>query len=122
METLKIIAYIMTVLANGMLAYTAIALYFKMRRMQKDMDLMKGLLRNMFAMTMSGHVQNTFDQVDKMKKTLQELVENEQYEDAEHLQNAIEKAQEGAMKQLEILKEHFGEEIIEINIAKRTTN
>lgn len=122
METLKIIAYIMTVLANGMLAYTAIALYFKMRRMQKDMDLMKGLLRNMFAMTMSGHVQNTFDQVDKMKKTLQELVENEQYEDAEHLHNAIEKAQEGAMKQLETFKKLFGDDSIEINIAKRTTN
>lgn len=122
METLQIIAYVMATLANGILAYTAMALHFKMRRMQKDVDLMKGLLRNMFAMTMSGHVQSTFDQVEKMKKALRELVENEQYEDAEHLRNAIEQAQEAAMKQLESFKKLFGEDSIEINIAERTTN
>lgn len=122
METLQIIAYVMAVLANGILAYTAMALHFKMRRMQKDVDSMKKLLRNMFGMTMSDHVQITFDQVEKMKKALQELIENEQYEDAEHLHNAIEQAQECAMKQLESFKELFGDDSIEIKIAKRTTN
>ena len=122
METLKIIAYIMAVLSYGILAYTAIALYFKMRRMQKDMYMTKEALRKIFGMTMSVHVDSTFDRVEKMKKTLQELIENEQYEDAELLHNAIEQAQEIAMKQQEILKENFGDKIIEINIAKRTTN
>ena len=122
METLKIIAYIMTVLSYGILAYTAIALYFKMRRMQKDMYMTKETLRKIFGMTMSLHVDSKFDQVEKMKKTLQELIENEQYEDAERLRNAIEQAQEVAVKQLEILKKYFDEEIIEINMVKRTTN
>lgn len=122
METLQIIAYVMAVLANGILAYTAMALHFKMRRMQKDLDTIKVALRHMFAMTMSAHVQSTFDQVEKMKKALRELIENEQYEDAEHLHNAIEQAQEGAMKQLESFKKLFGDDTIEINIAKRTTD
>ena len=122
METLQIIAYVMATLTNGILAYTAMALHFKMRRMQKDVDLMKGLLRHMFGMTMSGHVQNTFDQIDKMKKALRELIENEQYEDAKHLQDAIEQAQECAMKQLESFKKLFGDDSIEVSIAERTTN
>jgi len=122
METLKIIAYIMTVLSYGILAYTAIALYFKMRRMQKDMYMTKEALREIFGMTMSLHVDSKFDQVEKMKETLQELIENEQYEDAERLRNAIEQAQEAAVKQMEILNKYFDSEIIEINMVKRTTN
>ena len=122
METLKIIAYIMTVLSYGILAYTAIALYFKMRRMQKDMYMTKEVLREIFGMTMSLHVDSKFDQVEKMKETLQELIENEQYEDAERLRNAIEQAQEAAVKQMEILNKYFDSEIIEINMVKRTTN
>ncbi len=122
METLKIIAYIMTVLVNGILAYTAIALYFKMRRMQKDMYMTKETLRKIFGITMSVHVDRTFDQVDKMKKKLQELIENEQYEDADHLHNAIEQAQKVAMNQLRIFKELFSDETIDFNMVKRTTN
>lgn len=112
----------MTVLSYGILAYTAIALHFKMRRMQKDMYMTKGALREIFGMTMSLHVDSKFDQVEKMKETLQELIENEQYEDAERLRNAIEQAQEAAVKQMEILKKYFDSEIIEINMVKRTTN
>lgn len=61
--------------------------------------------------TWSEEDEKNFDQINRMKTVLDELVNGEQYEEAAKLKASIARAEEGAMESLRAFKEAFGDDI-----------
>lgn len=100
-------------------AMLTIAVYIYMRREQrKEIEDIKELLTRMFAVTMSEHLRNNFEQINKMKEDLQELVNDERYEDAKRLRAVIAKQELHAMKALRSFQEEFGDKVMKLEVTK----
>ena len=120
MQVLHIIMHVFCSIAYFAMSFFAVSAWFRLRKQEKEMSRMNSLLHHLTAMVMGMHVQDNFDQVAKMRKTLDELVESENYEEAEKLKAAIDKMQEAAVQSLRNFREAFGDSIKEIVITKTT--
>ena len=118
MQILNIIFTIVAIIANGALAYFAITAWFELRRIKSDLIGMRRALAITTTITMGEHVRSNFDQLNEMKKTFHLLVENEQYEEAEELKNAIAKMELSAEHALKEFKDICGDKLCEIVVTK----
>lgn len=117
MQTLRFILFILGSIAYLATAFFAITAWFRLHVMQKKVCSMAETLSHLFGVTMSNHVQSQFNRCQEMKKKLQKLVGNEQYEDAQRLKVVIEMVEKDALKSLQSLKALFGDSIIEVNLS-----
>jgi uncharacterized membrane protein len=117
MEILQIILSVVTSLAYGAAAGFAIAAWVRLYRMQKDVKDMKHTLAVTGTLVMSMHVKSSIVELNDMKRTLRHLIEDEQFEEAEKLQNLIVKAEKNAMETIEKMNSAFGD-IAEIHVTK----
>jgi len=102
----------------GCMSFFAVNTYFRLRRQQRDLDHIKKVLARIFAITMGEHLRSNFDHLNKMKKTLQKLIENEQYEDAKRMQALIAEQERQAMKALHSFQDEFGDDVVKMEITK----
>lgn len=110
---------ILILTVTGSIAYFAMTFFateawFRLRRMQKDINHMKAAQQKCLMLTMGEHLRSNFNEVNSMRKTMQELVENEDFEQAEKLKAVLAKAEAGALSALKQFKETFGDDIVEI--------
>jgi hypothetical protein len=112
MQILNIIFTILTIIANGALAYFAITAWFELRRLKRKLTGMERAMTVVTTITMGNHVRDNFEQLNEMKATFLRLVENEQYEEAEELKNAIAKMELNAEHALKEFKDICGGEIV----------
>ena len=92
METMKIIMLALSCIAYIMVVFFATYAYFTLREQRKQLTFVKGAVAEMTTIMMAERVQKNFEEVENIKRTLEHLVENEQYEEAERLQNFLEEA------------------------------
>lgn len=119
METLQIILTILSSLTYAVTTTFAIMAWFRLRQVQKDIDLMERRTHQMYVMSMASHIQRNFEEVQHMKEVLEELIESENFEEAEKLQAAINEAEESAMRSLKNFKEIAGDSIREVIVTNK---
>ena len=117
METMKIIMLALSCIAYIMVVFFAIYAYFTLREQRKQLTFVKGAVAEMTTIMMAERVQKNFEEVENIKRTLEHLVENEQYEEAERLQNFLEEAEKNAVKALKHFQEAFKDSGCKIIVA-----
>lgn len=117
MDILQIIVSIVASLAYGAAAGFAIMAWIRLYRMQKDVKDMKHTLAVTGTLVVGMHVKSIFAELSEMKRTLKDLVEKEQFEEAEKMQALIAKAEKKAMETIEHMNSAFGD-IAEIQVTK----
>ena len=118
MQILNIIFTVAATIAYFFLVWFAITAWFELRRMKRDIIGMRHALAVTTTIAMGEYVKSTFDQLNKMKSEFHRLVENEQYEEAEELKNAIAKMELGAEHALKELKDICGDKLCEVIVTK----
>lgn len=118
MTVLNIIFTIVAIVVNAALTFFAGYAFITMRKLQKDVDGMWRSVTMTLTLTMGSHVKGNFDELNKMKETFNYLVDTEQYEEAQKMQDAIEKAERSAMASLEKFRETCGGNLAEIIVTK----
>lgn len=118
MEVFSIVVSVIAIIAYGFTSFVAIEAWQRMRNVQKKLDIVLHGVSITTALTMGHHVKESFDQVNAMKQTLQELVEKEQFEEAKQLKEDIDRAEQMAVQALEHFKETCGDGIADIVVTK----
>lgn len=101
------IVFALSCIAYIMVTFFAIYAYFTLRGQRKEISFIKGAVREMSVMMMAKRVKENFEEVEKMKGTLQMLISTEQYEEAERFKKFIEEAEKTAQKSLKNFQELF---------------
>ena len=109
MQILNIIFTIVAVIANAAMTYFAITAWFELRRMKRDFAGVKRAMVVTTTITVANHVKDSFDQLNDMKETFNQLVEDEQYEEAERLKSAITDAERNAKAATKLFKDICGD-------------
>ena len=109
MQILNIIFTIVAVIANAAMTYFAITAWFELRRMKRDFAGVKRAMVVTTTITAANHVKDSFDQLNDMKETFNQLVEDEQYEEAERLKAAITDAERNAKAATKLFKDICGD-------------
>lgn len=118
MQIQNIIFTIVAFIGNVAVTYFAITAWFEFRRIKSDIIGMRRALAITTTITMGEHVKSNFEQLNEMKAAFHRLVENEQYEEAEELKNAIAKMELNAEHALKEFKDICGDKLCEIVVTK----
>ena len=118
MQILNIILNIMAIIANCFLTWFAVTAWFELRRMKRKLTGMERAMAIVTTITMGEHVKSNFEQLNEMKAAFHQLVENEQYEEAEELKNAIAKMELSAEHALKEFNDICGDKLCEIVVTK----
>lgn len=115
MEILKVAFTIMaTIVYSAMTFFVAYAI-IKIRELRRTQ-------MKMMMLVMSEHLRGTFNELNNLKATLNELVENENFEEAKKLKTVIENAEESAMNALRHFQDMFGNDACKVTITKVNTD
>ena len=118
MQILNIILTIVAFIGNCAVTYFAITAWFELRRLKRKLTGMERAMAIVTTITMGEHVKSNFEQLNEMKAAFHQLVENEQYEEAEELKNAIAKMELSAEHALKEFKDICGDKLCEIVVTK----
>ena len=120
MQILNIILTIVTIIANCFLTWFAITAWFELRRLKRKLTGMEHAMSVVTTITMGNQVKDSFDQLNDMKETFNQLVEEERYEEAEELKNAITNMERNAKAAMERFKDICGDscEVIVTKVKK----
>lgn len=78
--------------------------------------------KKMMMLVMTEHLRGIFNELNSLKATLNELVENENFEEAKKLKTVIEDAEESAMNALRHFQDMFGNDACKVTITKVNTD
>lgn len=88
-----------------------------LHRVQKDIKSMERSLALIMSVTLGNHVKGCCEEINKMKMTLDRLVEDERFEEAEQLRTLIDKAEANMMETVEKINSTCGD-IMDISLKK----
>lgn len=111
MEVLHVLFLVAGLVANAALTFFGVTAWFRLREVNKKADAMLRGVGLVTTIMMGQHVKENFEEVNRMKRTFDRLVENEQYEDAERMKAVIDKAERDALRSLEKFKETCGDAV-----------
>ena len=118
MQALQIITDFIVSIGHVALIAFCITSFMVLRQMIKDINHLKTAQQKCLMVTMAEHLRSNFNEVNTMRETMQELVENEDFEQAEKLKAVLDKAEADALSALKQFKETFGDDIVEIEATK----
>lgn len=110
MDILKYILFGAEFCSSAALTFFAVTAWFQLRKL-------KGEIQRLNLMQLAGHIKDNIDEIAKMKKTLNRLIEEDRYEDAKELAANMEKMQHSTAAALNFLKEAAGDEM-EVIVTK----
>ena len=117
MQILHIVLMVMSSVAYVATATFACYAFARLKRQEESLRGMKMATAKTLALVMAGHIQRSFETLNEMKETLQELMDDERFEEAEDLKKTIAKMEHCAMRELERFKESFGEDCVDIRVT-----
>lgn len=91
-----------------------------LREVKEDQKFLMQITSKTFAITSALRLQQNFDQINDMKKALNRLIKEENYEDANKLKAVIDENMECALNALEAFRKTFGEDIAASIVALST--
>ncbi len=111
METLRILVSILGAISYIGTIALVIYLYLALRDVRAKQEYHLRTSAKIYALTSAIKLQYSFDQINEMKIILKKLIKEENYEEANKLNDVIAKSLQEALAALEIFKKTFGEEV-----------
>lgn len=111
MQTIQIIAFITNLVSYTVMSFFACFAFFRLRRQERDLLDIKAAIGKLMAMTAAGHIRDSLNDLNVMRKDLRDLIDNERYEEAEKLKAFITERERNALRQIKHLREHFGDDV-----------
>lgn len=118
MEIMNFVLVFCGVIAYGLMSFFAISAWFRLRRFDTDMHDLQKVSANVYAIVSALKLQSTFDQLNEMKNTLRQLVQAEQFEEADKLKEIVEKHEREALEILKKFQETFGGEWVKVDVKQ----
>lgn len=114
MTTLQIIVHLVTIVAYVFLIALCITTFRYFRRQQDDIDHINRTLH----ILMGEHLRQNVDELNDMKERLEELVEEDRYEDAQRLKQIIDEQERSVKEQIDKFRDTFGEDTVKVEVTK----
>lgn len=110
MQTLQIIMTLANIVAYAAMTFLAGYTFVRLLRMERKFDCLHGTQRMMFAMMMDGNIRQNQEAVKRLADEMQQAVDDDRFEDAEHLKKIIAERQQYIIEQLAYVKSEFSGE------------
>ena len=111
MTTIHIIIDLIVSFAHITLMAFAITAYFILLRMERRLRDIERHTSTTLMLAMENRLNNSANMLNDMQRRLRTLVEEEQYETAEQLRAVIKSQEQNLRRQMEQMKEVFGDNI-----------
>lgn len=109
METLKIFNYVIGIVAGISMMCLIYLLKSFLKEVRHNIIDIKKAQMHTFAILSAMKLQGDFEQIRKMTQTLNELVKNEQFAEAQHVKKLIDKLEAQTMEQIREFNNTFGD-------------
>ncbi len=109
MDRLKIIAAVTELIAYLAMSSFTVSAWCCLREQKRNIISIKEMQTRLFALTFAIKLQGEIDQVGRMEHTKDNFIKEEQYEEAQRLQEAIAKMQEHVRDSIRTYNELFGD-------------
>ena len=103
--------------AYGCTTFLAVKAYFSLRRVERKMDSLHGTQRILFVMAIDANINENQKKISCMKRELQELIDNDLFEQAEELKKTIEERMRYVSGQIDYIRSEFGD-VCEVRMYK----
>ena len=109
----------------GIISYSAMTFFvgysfIRLRKLGDTIHTMSSLQRQMVALLMGMKLRSDMETADDMKRTLNRMIKNEDFEGAERMKEIIVKHTDSMLKLISAFKENFGDIAdIDIEIIKK---
>ena len=114
MQTLQIIATVMSIVSYSAVTFLAAFAFVRLKRQADDIMDLKMVAAKTLALVTGEHIRTMFESINDMKETFLRLVDEERFEEAEDLKQAIGKSEQQAFRELDRFRERFGEDCVHI--------
>lgn len=121
MTVLQIIVSLITSIAYVFLIALCIMTFQYMRRQQRFIENMGEAVAKTYALMSAMSIQSDVDKLNDMERQKRSLVDGEHYEQAQQLQQLIERQQQKIMRAVETMRQTFGDSI-EISVEHIKSN
>lgn len=121
MTVLQIIVSLITSIAYVFLIALCIVTFQYMRRQQRFIENMGEAVAKTYALMSAMSIQSDVDKLNDMERQKRSLVDGEHYEQAQQLQQLIERQQQKIMRAVEKMRQTFGDSI-EISVEHIKSN
>lgn len=118
MEVLHIIVSVLGLLSYGTAIFFATSAFFKMKLYQDKLSFMETSIQKILIITLGERMRKNFEDLNELNLKLADLIEHEQYEEAEKLKKVIEKVKENAFNSLKNFQKTFGKDMCETVISE----
>lgn len=108
------------IVANAALAFFAVAAWFRLHNVDKKMSAVLRGVSMVSTLTMGQYVKGAFEELERMRATMERLVEEDRFEEAKRLKDIIDKAEHDAKQSLEKFKEIGGDlvKFVEVKVEE----
>lgn len=114
MSTLQIILSIAGLITYMVAIGFVYFAFFRLRYQEKLIHCVLDAITSTLTLTMGEHLRNSFIAISEMQNQLQKLIDDDRYEEAGDLKKLLDKAEHSALRELEIYRERFGKESVDV--------
>ena len=122
MQTLQIITTLMSIMCYGAMTFLASFAFVRLRRLSNEVGRLHHDVHTTLCITMGEHIRNNVDELNNMKERLEELLEDERFEDAGRLKKIIERQEHLIEQSIARFKNVFGEDAVRVEMTKFRVN
>lgn len=122
MQTLQIITTLMSIMCYGAMTFLASFAFVRLRRLSNEVGRLHHDVHTTLCITMDEHIRNNVDELNNMKERLEELLEDERFEDAGRLKKIIEHQEHLIEQSIARFKNVFGEDAVRVEMTKFRVN
>ncbi len=122
MQTLQIIVSLMSVVSYAVMAFLASFAFVRIRRLTNEVCQLHHDVHTTLCITMGEHIRSNVEELNNMKERLEELLEDERFEDAGRLKKIIEHQEHLTEQSIARFKNVFGEDAVRVEMTKFRVN
>ncbi len=122
MQTLQIILSLMSIVAYGAMTLLASFAFVRIRSLSDEVGKLRHDTHTTLCITMGEHIRNNVDELNSMKERLEELLEDERFEDAGRLKKITEHQEHLVEQSIARFKNVFGEDAVRVEMTKFRVN
>ncbi len=109
-QVLQTIGLVLGIAFYAAAGFCLVSGWIRLRRMERKFDSLHGMQCMMFAMQMDGNIKENLQQMKRMSEEMQKAIDEDRYEDAQHIQRAIEDRKHYIAEQIAYIQEEFSDE------------
>ena len=122
MQTLQIITMLMSIVAYCAMTFLAGFAFVRIRRLSNEVGRLHHDVHATLCITMGEHIRNDVDELNSMKVRLEELLEDDRFEDAVRLKKIIEHQEHQIDLAIARFKDIFGEDAVKVEVTNFRVN